>query len=263
MDKELYENQLPTSTRKVLIQVNKSNLPGNDAYTGRVRFRQVMDIAKLAKCAASKNRIYSADLMASVFRLMADEIYEAIEEGFNVDIGVGRLELTVRGAFNNPNARPDRNEHVVQPNFVPSPQLKQRVANLKCINDSRDIFKPRLMYINGENQYYPEGNPLLVNKLQMGTYPVLFLFGQKLKLEGEHPDVGLRFLSPAGEEYRYTTANMLYNTPSHLVFRPTFDLTPGLWTCTVCTQYNPSSRPYKQPRTGTLSFTVRDATDTQ
>ena len=40
-------------------------------------------------------------------------------------------------------------------------------------------------------------------------------------------------------------------------FTPGFAFTDGEWVAEVVTQYTPNSRPYKQPRYGTLTFLVR------
>ena len=50
---------------------------------------------------------------------------------------------------------------------------------------------------------------------------------------------------------------MLINTGKRLCFTPGFAFTDGEWVAEVVTQYTPNSRPYKQPRYGTLTFLVR------
>ena len=80
----------------------------------------------------------------------------------------------------------------------------------------------------------------------------------RLKLMGDDPRVGLYLHRPDGsEEHFYPPSEVLINTGKRLCFTPGFAFTDGEWVAEVVTQYTPNSRPYKQPRYGTLTFLVR------
>ena len=70
--------------------------------------------------------------------------------------------------------------------------------------------------------------------------------------------VGLYLHRPDGsEEHFYPPSEVFINTGKRLCFTPGFAFTDGEWVAEVVTQYTPNSRPYKQPRYGTLTFLVR------
>ena len=80
----------------------------------------------------------------------------------------------------------------------------------------------------------------------------------RLKLMGDDPRVGLYLHRPDGsEEHFYPPSEVFINTGKRLCFTPGFAFTDGEWVAEVVTQYTPNSRPYKQPRYGTLTFLVR------
>ena len=97
-----------------------------------------------------------------------------------------------------------------------------------------------------------------VNCLPAGQPTNLFLFGKRIKLVGEDPNVSITFLSPTGESYVYHPADVVYNTPSSLLLPPRFELTPGTWKCTLQTQYREAGGLYKAPRQAILQFTVSE-----
>lgn len=262
MDKEVSKEQLPSRTT-VFLQVSQSNLPGKEVFMAQVRERKVIDVQRLANEVGRVNRTYTPDAYAIMFRCMADEIYRAIANGHDIDLGFGRLELGVRGSFPSQQAPfdPDRQELTV--NFVPSPRMKQLLASLPCENNTEpNKRQPFLTGVNTQNCEYDK-NGRHVNSLPAGRPTNLFLFGERIKLAGTHPDVGITFLSPAGETYTYHAEDVIYNTPSSLLLPSRFELTPGSWKCTLRTQYREAGGLYKEPRTAIRSFTVAEDTPVQ
>ena len=59
-----------------------------------------------------------------------------------------------------------------------------------------------------------------------------------------------------GEEHFYPAADMLVNSGQRLCFVPGFAFGAGEWEAIVCTQFTPTYHLYKEPRYGTLTFTV-------
>lgn len=257
MDKEISKYQLKEG-KTVFLQVSESNLPGKQVCTAQVKNRKTVDFTKLADEVARVNRIYTADAYAIMFRYMTDEIYRAINNGCDIDLGFGRLELAVRGSFTTPLAPFDPDEQELVVNFVPSPRMKQLLAHLRCKNDTEmNKRQPFLSSVNTENREQYE-NWRRVNCLPAGQPTNLFLFGKRIKLVGEDPNVSITFLSPTGESYVYHPADVVYNTPSSLLLPPRFELTPGTWECTLQTQYREAGGLYKAPRQAILQFTVSE-----
>ena len=99
MDKEIPKSELPKPFRKQSIRVSKSHLPGNTSYKGSVVWQRTLSIDDIAARVVDKRSEYRKETLITTFNLLKREIYDAIEEGYNVDFGFGRTELTVNGPF--------------------------------------------------------------------------------------------------------------------------------------------------------------------
>ena len=99
MDKELPKSELPKPLGKMHIRVSKSHLPGNESYKGSVVWQRTLDIEDIARRVVEKRSEYRPETLVTTFNLLKREIYDAIEEGFNVDFGFGRTEITLNGSF--------------------------------------------------------------------------------------------------------------------------------------------------------------------
>ena len=130
MDKELPKSKLGNKPPKSYIRVYKSNLPGVKAYTASVLYRPTLDIEAIAQRIAEKRSEFRKETFVTTFNIIKEEIYDAIEDGFNVDFGFGRTEMSVSGAFDYLNQQADRERHKLVPNLRPSPRLRQHAARI-------------------------------------------------------------------------------------------------------------------------------------
>ena len=230
MDKELPKSELPKPFRKLSLRVSKSHLPGNESYKGSVVWQRTLSIDDIAARVVDKRSEYRKETLITTFNLLKREIYDAIEEGYNVDFGFGRTELTVNGPFESLYEKFDPNRHTLAPRLRPSPELKQRVANLRAVNETYQL------------DYNSQPRPAYVS----------------LRIQPRTPDSDEPYNHPDGsEEHFYPPSEVFINTGKRLCFTPGFAFTDGEWVAEVVTQYTPNSRPYKQPRYGTLTFLVR------
>lgn len=259
MDKELPKSDLGLTPAKTQIRVSKSYLPGSKCYKANVFFRQTIDIEGIAERIVDKRSEYRKETLINTFSLIKHEIYNAIESGFNVDFGFGRLEVTVAGSFESEGQKFDRKRHVLTPNLRPSPQLRQRTARIPAENITCQVQSnsPHPYYVSLAIQPRTPESTEPYNRLPAGTHPFISIYGDRLKLMGDLPCVGLMLRCvETGEEHFYTSEEMLINSSIRLCFTPGFAFTPGEWEATVITQFNPSYRLYKKERVGYLSFTV-------
>lgn len=258
MDKKLPQSELPKAKHTLYIVVNRSYLPGQKCYKGNVIPQPTLNMDDIAQRVVSKRSEYRKETLINVYNLLKEEIYRAIEEGHNVDFGFGRTELTMQGSFSHDEERYDPSRHTLTARLRSSPQLRQRVASLKVINDTnrKRRLQPTLNYISLSNQPRDPLARTPINQLPAGEYHHLFIYGDRLKIEGDHPEVGLWLGNPDYEERFYTARDMIINSNGMLCFVPEVPLTPGEWFITICTQYSPTSRNYKEPRDGELFFWV-------
>lgn len=259
MDKELPESALRLIPRIADIRVSKSYLPGSKSYKANVTFRHTIDIEAIAERIAKRGSEFRKETFITAFNIIKNEIYNAIEDGFNVDFGFGRTEITVNGRFESIGEKFDRKKHTLTPCLRPSPQLKQRTARIPAENISYGIFAnaPRPAYVSLRIEPRTSDSTEPYNQLPAGPHHFISIYGDRLKLMGDLPGVGVLLRCVAtGEEYFFPPNEMSINTSVRLCFTPGIDFTPGEWEATVGSQYNPSYRPYKQERYGYLTFTV-------
>lgn len=259
MDKELPESELGPKPPKSYIRVSKSNLPGVKSNTASVLYRRTIGIDTIAQRIVDKRSEFRKETFITTFNIIKDEIYAAIEDGFNVDFGFGRTEITVNGNFEYLGQKFDRKRHTLVPCLRPSPQLKQRTARIPVenITNETQANAPHPYYVSLMIEPRTAESTEPYNQLPAGRHPFISIYGDRLTLMGDLPGVGLLLsCAETGEEHFFTDKQMIINTSGRLCFAPGFEFTPGEWEATVGSQYNPSYRLYKQVRYGYLTFAV-------
>lgn len=153
--------------------------------------------------------------------MIKNEIYEAIEDGFNVDFGFGRTEITVNGNFEYLGEKFNRKKHTLTPSLRPSPQLKQRTARIPVENITEETFAnaPRPAYVSLKIEPRTVDSSEPYNQLTAGRHTFISIYGQRLMLMGDLPDVGIRLRCvETGEEYFLSSQQCDYqlnNPPVH------------------------------------------------
>lgn len=259
MDKELPESALGIKPPKSYIRVSKSNLPGYKGYKASVIFRSTIDIETIAERIVKKRNVYGKETLVTAFNTIKNEIYEAIEEGFNVDFGFGRTEITASGSFESLGEKFNRKKHTLTPCLRPSPQLKQRTARIPVENITQETFAnaPRPAYVSLKIEPRTADSTEPYNQLPAGRHPFISIYGSRLTLMGGLPGVGVRLRCVAtDEEYFYPSSKMSVNSVNRLCFPTDIDFTPGEWEAIIGSQYTPTYHLYKKERYGYLTFTV-------
>ena len=131
---------------------------------------------------------------------MLEEIYGAIEDGFNVDFGLGRTELTVGGRFKTEFEKFDRERHAIRINLRPSPRLNQLADwfPAEVIQFFPNAPLPNEVSIHNDRYLNQEGREFCV--IPAGYTLPLFIHGKRLKVMGDHPDVGIVIRQEEGEK---------------------------------------------------------------
>lgn len=259
MDKELPESELGPKPPKSYIRVSKSNLPGIKSYTASVLYRRTIDIETIAQRIVDKRSEFRKETFVTTFNIIKKEIYEAIEDGFNVDFGFGRTEITANGSFEYLGEKFNRKKHTLTPCLRPSPQLKQRTARIPVENITQGTYAnaPHPAYVSLEIEPRTINSTEPYNQLPAGRHPFVSIYGSRLKLMGDLPGVSIQLRCvETGEEYFFPPKKVFINTSIRLCFMPEFDFTPGEWEAIVGSQFTPTYKLYKQERYGYLTFTV-------
>lgn len=261
MDQKVNDSELKHNSRTpVRFRVVPSNLPGQeDTYSATVIRRDTLTIDDLIRRIMGKRSELRPETLRTVFSLIKNELYEALEDGYNVDFEFGRVDVTLGGAFVHPSDRYDADTHLLQPRLNPSPLMKQRVARLKGINDTYNASRNGLLleYITDANLPIPSGEAGNRNIIPTDFKGMLSIYGRYIRISGDNPANGLAFhCQETGETYTASPDELLYNTASRLIVCPTFPLTEGSWTLTVTTQYSRNRHLTQVPRKATLRFQV-------
>lgn len=254
MDKELPE--LPSSGHPVHIRLTPSNLPGGEnVLTASVTLRETINIEQLAANLKESGFELRKETLVMAYTAMNNEIYKALNKGYNVDFGIAKVELCANGHFAGIHDEFDKRTHKLTPNLRPSPRLRQLVAELPVRNVSPN-FRP-----NGPHPERLWTNT--VKGLPDNTFPgerafTLFISGTRLKLMGELPGVGITLRNPETDERHFIVPNDVYPNQTNLLCFRCLPLHAGYWELTVGTQFTRTYRPYKTVHTGVIGFTVQE-----
>lgn len=263
MDKELPKDKLTILPPKAFIRVTESHLPGVKTCKANVGFRHTIDIDSLAQRVVNSGSYFRKESLIAAFRLMINEIYEATEDGFNVDFGLGRTDVVVDGAFDNVWSPFDKHQHTLAPRLYPSPRLKQCVGRIPAENIRPQQNGPQPDYASLAIEPLKHRDAATFNRIPPGRHPFVSIYGKHLKLAGDLPGVGLTIRClETGESHFYAPADLAINTGLRLCFTPDYPFTPGEWEAVVATQLSPQRHLYQSVRSDSLIFTVQDVRDT-
>lgn len=262
MDKELPKSQMLVKPGKLFIKLSKSQLPGQEPFfKGTLPNHPTLTIEDIATRAVKARSSYRHGTFVEVFRTMIDEMYNAIEDGFNVDFGLGRTELIVTGRFNSPNDKFDRERHAIRANFRPSPRLNQLTdwfpAEVSNFYENAPLPNEVSIY----NERHNDGMAYEFCCIPPDYTLPLFIHGRRVKVMGDHPEVGIVIRQEEGDKRYFIEPRFVFiNEAAHLAFQVPEPLTPGKWVAEVHSQYTPTYHLYKKPRAGVVTFTVLDTT---
>jgi DNA-binding domain/Domain of unknown function (DUF4469) with IG-like fold len=264
MDKKLSESELMLEPARVMVKLTKSNLPGdeNSFYRGTLPLRYTLNIEDIAERTVKSRTSYRRETLIEVYRMMTEEIYSAIEKGWNVDFGLARTDLVVSGRFDSPYDKFDRKRHALQMRFRPSPRLNQ-LANRIPARVETGLFGNGPAVTSVGILYDPstrsKDDPLPYNCWPTGYDMPVFVYGRHLKLAGDTPEVGITLrCMESGEDCFIASRRAFINEAGVLGFQCPLSLTPGEWEITIVTQHTPSYHLYKTPRMAVHALTVVD-----
>lgn len=262
MDKKLPQSEMKVKPGRLFVKLSKSQLPGvGSFYKGSLPHHPCISIEEIADRVVNARTSYRRETLISVFRMMIDEIYNALKDGRNVDFGLGRTELIVSGRFATPLEPFDRKRHTIQINLRPSPRLNQLADFFPVEVTNFNANEP----LPNEVSIYPDPYSRQEGR-EFGVIPnaysqPLFIHGRRLKVMGDQPGVGLHLCHlPTGATYFIAPNYVFINQANLLCFIPPVPMEAGVWTISIHSQYTPTYHLYKKPRVGSVSLTVLDVT---
>lgn len=261
MDKELPESKMAVRPGKLFVNLTPSQLPGQEPfYKGTLPHHPTLEVEDIARRAVKNRSSFSHGTLVAAFHTMMEEVYGAIEDGFNVDFGLGRTEMTVGGRFKSPFDKFDRKRHAIRIKLRPSPRLNQLADwfPVEVKSGYPNAPLPNEVSIHNDPYSRQEGREFCV--IPADYRLPLFIHGRRLKIMGDDPSNGLLIRQEEGEKQYFIEPHMVFiNMSTQLAFMLPEALTPGRWVVEVHSQYSPNYILYKTPRVGYVSLTVMDA----
>lgn len=224
-------------------------------YTVRVDTQtQSLNLDDLAEMAAA--RVGCEESVArSVAQVLMEEAARAVASGFCVSTPLCYVQPMASGVLMEEElSQPvDRERIKVYGSFRQGPALREAIAKARL----KLYLQPASTgpYIAGMTSamQQPGGETVPMHPGEMAV-----VTGNRLKVTGTDPEVGIRLTSVAEPDKTYLipAARIAPNTPKRLQFVLPADMPEGEWTVSVATQYSGSQNFTKEPRSFTLGRAV-------
>ena len=213
-------------------------------YIARAISEQSLTVRQV--CAAAVLR-GSADVSASVMEHVVEQFLKEMSyqlcDGFSVNTGYFKAGVHIKGAFQNPTDTFDPNIHSISFRFQQGEKMRAEIPNIQI-----DIMG------------VAEAQAAIFQVVDVGTGKVnevltpnhnLIIAGNKIKVAGNHPDIGVSFINiDTGESYDIAPNNIVVNKPTEvIILMPA--LVAGAYNLQITTQFAGSIL-LKEPRTALL-----------
>ncbi|MBN2765609.1 MAG: DUF4469 domain-containing protein [Paludibacteraceae bacterium] len=214
----------------------------NGKYLARTSVNNVYNIRAVCE-SACRNTLRGAnpDAMEYLVKTFFEEMTYLIENGEKINTGYFSAQANVKGVFNSPGDRFDNKRHKVEVAFSTGAIIRRRSKGLKAEVFRAGNFNFRIGIVF-DAQTKEHVDKLIANRL-------LVLKGEKLKIVGDDPSVGIYLVhSESGQQIHLPAAELCENTNATLKFFVP-DLQPGAYELKVCTQYAGSTKALTRPCT--------------
>lgn len=223
---ELYD--LPITERK-------------DDRFGRVVTSKSLNEDDLIRTAVARRTDLNASSLKAGIDILKQIAIEEVCNGASVAFGLGYFGLKVYGVFMGDNAQWDSAKHSLAVRVVPNAELRKAVkstsVNIRGLAASGTAVNSVTDVTSGEEN----------GKLTPGGG--VNLTGTRIRIEGEHPSVGLKLVNVETEEETAIPAgSILVNNPSNVMFIVPANLPEGDYRLVLATQCTGVRKLLKEPR---------------
>jgi hypothetical protein len=173
--------------------------------------------------------------------LFLKEMAYQLCDGFSVNTGYFTATTLIRGVFNSPTETFNPEKHSLIFQFNQGETLRKELDSIEV--NITGVGESSITVAQVTDVKTGSVNDLLTPNRN------LKIRGYKLKLVGDHPEVGVYFVNEATtERTKVDTTDIVTNNPSELVIVIPA-LAAGIYTLEVSSQFSGSSTPLKEPRT--------------
>ena len=224
---------------KVYLYYNYLTDNPND-LTARVISERSVGVAELCQSAVNRAKAPTTpEVMEHNVRLFLDEMVFQLKNGFAINTGYFTANAQVRGVFESKTDKFDPAKHSVLFRFNQGDVLRKEIPNVSV--QVMGMGDTGVVISHVQDKKTGSVNDLLT------PGGALRIRGGKLKIAGDHPDVGISFESESGALVRVEPRDVIVNNPSELIVEIP-QMAPGKYRLTVCTQYNATAALLKTPR---------------
>jgi len=222
-----------------------------DDRFGRVIITRSLTEDDLVKKAVLRRTDLNAVTLKASLDILKEIAMEEVVNGASVQFGLSYYRLNATGVFIGDNAQWDSSRHSLKINSTPTDEFRQAVkaisvtvrgmaASGPAINSLTDVASGE------ENTRITPGGGVI-------------LAGKRIKIEGEHPNVGLTLINQdTNDVITVPKTSILENNPSKITFIAPVDLPAGNYKLSVCTQFlHSGARPLlKQPHASIFGYVL-------
>ena len=211
-------------------------------YSARVVSERSLSVSEI--CSTAVNRggaATTAEAMEHNVNLFLKEMAYQLCDGFSVNTGYFTATTLIRGVFNSPTETFNPEKHSLIFQFNQGETLRKELDSIEV--NITGVGESSITVAQVTDVKTGSVNDLLTPNRN------LKIRGYKLKLVGDHPEVGVYFVNEATtERTKVDTTDIVTNNPSELVIVIPA-LAAGIYTLEVSSQFSGSSTPLKVPRT--------------
>ena len=211
-------------------------------YSARVVSERSLSVSEI--CSTAVNRggaTTTAEAMEHNVNLFLKEMAYQLCDGFSVNTGYFTATTLIRGVFNSPTETFNPEKHSLIFQFNQGDTLRMELDSIEV--NITGVGESSITVAQVTDVKTGSVNDLLTPNRN------LKIRGYKLKLVGDHPEVGVYFVNEATtERTKVDTTDIVTNNPSELVIVIPA-LAAGIYTLEVSSQFSGSSTPLKEPRT--------------
>jgi hypothetical protein len=211
-------------------------------FTARVSSEKSLNVRQVCEAAVERGGAdVSAAAMNHAVELWLKEMAYQLCDGFSINCGWFTVSVHIKGVFNSPNEHFNPEKHFIVFEFHQGATLRKLIASivvdiLGVADSGPHIFEVTDMKTGSVNDLMTPGRNLKIN-------------GQKIKIVGDNPAVGILFRSQDDPDSTYPLdlTDLVTNNPSELMIVIPALIADG-YTLEVTTQYS-SNQLLKEPRT--------------
>ena len=225
--------------------------PDPNDLTARVVSETSLTVKDVCNSAATRG---GADISASSMRHATDLFFKEMGyllcDGFSINTGYFTAAPCIKGVFNNPKETFNPNKHSLIFQFIQGENMRKAIAEIEV--EMLGMAETKL-----EISQVTDMKSGSVNEVMTPNYN-LKIVGNRLKIAGDHPDVGVRLTYVANPDIFYDVdpSDLVVNNPSELMIIIPDVQHGGDYQLQVTTQYG-VSKLLKEPRTVIFDKTLR------